>query len=528
MAAGAGANPALVNDLDLEVTELATGNVYKGNVFNNGFSYADPSDPNDTFDRLNNVECVYILNPVGIYEVRVIAADLMASARLDVTTPWQDFALVIDNADVPAANPVSVVPVLDRSSSMVSSGYADATRIASKQFIDSMSINDELAAVSFGDDGQVEYPAGPSPNLQTITGDPIKNAAGTAVDNITFDGCTYMGDGIVKARDLLSGASGTPAIILFSDGKDNKGCAQSDGSRPSALAAAAMLPGSTPLYTCAMDPASDQMLLQQMADSIGGRYYFMPTVDDLFEVYNYIRGQVTGTGIIVNESALASQSRVSAFVDASTEEVTFSVTWVDESLRYMPREPRRDRDISIRLRDPSGKLLSQNSAYVQRIEGKGYVLFKIQEPRAGRWYIEVETKRTQHTRYTVGGFVKSDIRIALPQLKQRIALNTSPKIPTQVFDRQRLITGVSTRIQIFSPRFTTPNLIDRYRQQLDQIQIDPKLSNDIDPTLLKLNVLRDQLRASNGIDIFAPQVRTVQAREIGTNELGQQGLGTCV
>ena len=527
-AAGAGANPALVNDLDLEVTELTTGTIYKGNVFNNGFSYADASDPNDTFDPLNNVECVYILNPVGTYEVRVIAANLMASARPDIVTPWQDFALVIDNADIPAADPVSVVPVLDRSGSMVSSGYVDTTQTASKQFIDSMSINDELAVVSFGDDGQVEYPAGPSPSLQSITGDPIKNLAGRAVDRITFNGCTYMGDGIIKARDLLTSATGTPAIVLFSDGKDNKGCAQSDPTRLSALDAAATLPADMALYTCAMGPASDQSLLQQLAELAGGRYYFMPTIDDLYEIYNYIRGQVTSTGIIVNESAEASSSRVSAFVDALTEEVTFSITWGDESLRYVPRDPRRNRDIGIRLRDPSGKLLSHNSAYVQRIVGKGYVLFKIQEPRSGRWYIEVETTRRQHTRYTVGGFVKSGITTVLPRLKQQIAIGMPLKISTQVFDRQRLVTGFRTKAQLRSPQFTISTLANRYRKQLQQIQLPAKLGDNLDPTILKLTILRDKLRASDGIDIFAPITTTIQSRELGMKELGQQGLSQLI
>jgi hypothetical protein len=44
-----------VNDLDLEVTELATGTVFKGNVFNNGFSVAGGA-----FDNRNTVECVFV------------------------------------------------------------------------------------------------------------------------------------------------------------------------------------------------------------------------------------------------------------------------------------------------------------------------------------------------------------------------------------------------------------------------------------------------------------------------------------
>jgi hypothetical protein len=88
------ANPVLRNDLDLEVTELATRNIFKGNVFDNGFSVAGGQ-----FDHLNNVECVYLRNPAGAYEVRVIAAALRANALPPFdNNGLQDFALVIDNA----------------------------------------------------------------------------------------------------------------------------------------------------------------------------------------------------------------------------------------------------------------------------------------------------------------------------------------------------------------------------------------------------------------------------------------------
>jgi len=90
------AGAALVNDLDLEVTEVATGRVFKGNVFANGFSTTGGS-----FDNLNNVECVYVSKAEGEYEVSVIAAHLRADARPPYATQpvWQDYALVIDNAE---------------------------------------------------------------------------------------------------------------------------------------------------------------------------------------------------------------------------------------------------------------------------------------------------------------------------------------------------------------------------------------------------------------------------------------------
>jgi subtilisin family serine protease len=87
-------DPALVNDLDLEVEELSTGIIFKGNWFANGFSIGGGD-----FNHLDNVECVYVQFPSGNYEVRVIAASLKGNALPPFdSTPWQDFALVIENA----------------------------------------------------------------------------------------------------------------------------------------------------------------------------------------------------------------------------------------------------------------------------------------------------------------------------------------------------------------------------------------------------------------------------------------------
>lgn len=91
----ANASPALMNDLDLEVVAVGPDDrTFKGNVFTGGFSATG-----GTFDTVNNVECVYIRDPRGPYEIHVIASSLRANARPPFdNTGWQDFALVIDNA----------------------------------------------------------------------------------------------------------------------------------------------------------------------------------------------------------------------------------------------------------------------------------------------------------------------------------------------------------------------------------------------------------------------------------------------
>jgi hypothetical protein len=81
--AAVGANPTIVNDLDLEV-QAPGGAVYKGNVYSSGWSCTG-----GTYDRINTVECVHIAAPTtGIYTVRVIGHDVPAGSA-------QPYALVL-------------------------------------------------------------------------------------------------------------------------------------------------------------------------------------------------------------------------------------------------------------------------------------------------------------------------------------------------------------------------------------------------------------------------------------------------
>lgn len=496
-AAGAvGASPALVNDLDLEVQQVG-GALVRGNVFAGGWSATG-----GTADALNNAEVVAIQNPAGVYEIAVVAANIPASARPDVASPWQDFALVIDNAEVPATDPVSVVTVLDRSGSMQVYGYVDITRQTSRQFIDLLSVDDSVGVVSFGDTGVEEFPGTGTPSL--ITGQATRDAATAAVDGISFGGCTYMGDGIARGGAMLSGAGTRRALVLLSDGYDNKGCDESNPAKPSALQAAAALPADLPIYSCAMGPASDQALLGQLAADTGGRYYFMPTIDDLFEIYNYIRGQVTGDGVIVNESSMASRSQVSGWVDGCAESVLFTVAWHEPALRYVAREARKPEEIAVRLRTPGGRWLSFSSAEFVRTVGSGYVSFALQQPQAGRWTVEVSTNRREHTPYTVGGFVRSPLRLDV-EAPTLVGLGEPIGVRAVVRDKRGPMPGAKVRAGVTVPA-SYDDLLDRYAKRLREVTLPDLLDGKPDHrrrSLMKLALLRDQVRAATGQDILA-------------------------
>jgi subtilisin-like proprotein convertase family protein len=93
----AGANPALVNNLDLRVTGQ-NGATYRGNAFTNGWSASDGSA-----DTRNNLENVYIQNPSGRFVVTIQATNLAGDGvPYNGDTTDQDFALVCTNCiDIP-------------------------------------------------------------------------------------------------------------------------------------------------------------------------------------------------------------------------------------------------------------------------------------------------------------------------------------------------------------------------------------------------------------------------------------------
>ena len=487
----AGSNPALVNDLDLEVTEVTTLNVFRGNVFANGFSTTGGA-----FDSVSNLECVYVQNPSGVYDVSVIASVLRGNALppFGTATTWQDFALVIDNAEIESDTPIDVALSIDRSGSMVSSGYVDVTRTAAKGFVDLLQIDDGVGITSFATSASDDFPSTSPASIRQITAAPDRDSAKDAVDGLTFGGSTAMGQGLQMAADQLASSTNSKHVVLMSDGYDN-------GS-PDARTVAGGLPADVDVHTLAMGTLSDEVLLEDIADATGGRYLFMPTIADLYLLVNVLREEITGDGLVANVRHTASESRVAAHVEEEANEATFLVSFDDSRVRYTDGAP-EGRAAAVRLRAPNGVLMHPNEPTVRRVEGPGYVAFRVPEPIAGQWYVEVTTDRRAHTEYTVGVFVKSPIRIdvLLPQKPLRggpfdIGVRlTDPRGPVRelsgrmcvsfplssvqrrLVDLRSVVRGLrvssKTRSDLIPERFRVPTAVDRFlRRERDEALIE--------------------------------------------------------
>jgi subtilisin-like proprotein convertase family protein len=136
-------NPAaslkLVNNLDLVVTNLDSGEVFFGNDFPAGSSLNQPWDTNTTpnLDVVGNVENIYLLPaPATNYSVTVIARDVNVNAVTDRTNNVvQDYALVIASGDGQVAGALTVAdaPVVSVTSSSVTfatNGFASGQGIS--------------------------------------------------------------------------------------------------------------------------------------------------------------------------------------------------------------------------------------------------------------------------------------------------------------------------------------------------------------------------------------------------------------
>lgn len=101
MPAAPGANPALINDLNLKV--ISNGSIYWGNCFDGNVSYAGGNP-----DTLNNLERVRLINPGNSVTVIVEGADIRGDGVPGNGIPAdQDFALAV-NGGILSTDPPTI------------------------------------------------------------------------------------------------------------------------------------------------------------------------------------------------------------------------------------------------------------------------------------------------------------------------------------------------------------------------------------------------------------------------------------
>jgi subtilisin-like proprotein convertase family protein len=222
-------DPALVNNLDLEVT--INGITYKGNVFSGGMSASG-----GVFDNRNNLENVYL--PAGFpagtpFSIKITAAAINGDGILgNADTTDQHFALIATNA---VATPAPVVAgsgaTITSESCAPGNGVVDPgeTVTIDVTLANIGTANTANLVATLAGTGGVTSPSGPQTyGAMTAGGGGVTRsftftASGDCGDFVTAslqlqDGATSLGSADFQFR---MGALGTPATASYGSGAVN-------------------------------------------------------------------------------------------------------------------------------------------------------------------------------------------------------------------------------------------------------------------------------------------------------------------
>ena len=176
--------------------------------------------------------------------------------------------------------PVTAVLAIDRSGSMLDGGKLDAAKNAAQTFVELMRPEDQTGVVVFNT--QVDV-------IQPLTTD--KNTLQTAIQSIQAFNDTAVYDGLAASIGMLQGTGGRKAIILLSDGLDNRSHETMDGLLENIQQA------EISIYTIGLgDPSAglgstagiDETALQTIASESRGEYAYAPEPDHLSGLYQQI------------------------------------------------------------------------------------------------------------------------------------------------------------------------------------------------------------------------------------------------
>ncbi len=396
--AAVGSGRTLVNDLDLEVQETGgRKRLYKGNALKDGFSRSGAD-----YDSSNNTECVYLCEPQGIYQIRVIASALRSSARppFDCRERWQDFALVIDNGERVTDSPVHVVPVIEQCREEENS--INEITLVCKQLLVSLRNGDGVGLIGVAGD---YCPAERAKAYRTVSGKAThkQTSARMLLKQNRYE-CISRCAGITAASDLLMNLPGKRAILLFSGQRNNSCPFCADTSVP--------IDKTAKIYTCAIGMQAEHRLLAELAAGSGGEFYYVPKTALLPLICNYIRAEFIGENVVLNKTVktVKGYSETLALVDEGVREITFVFSWPEVPKKHT-YDPRQENELSVRLREPDGCVVHPNSSLHYRDEGPGHIIYKKYRPKAGLWRLVLCTAHDKEMNYTVCAFVQSSLHL---------------------------------------------------------------------------------------------------------------------
>lgn len=409
---------------------------------------------------------------------------------------------------------VSVVPIIDTSGSMTYSGYVAQTIIDTKAFLRMLKVGDRVAVVAYDSNARNVYTdnGGLATVDQSLT---VTANAATAVAGLSFNGnSTAIGLGLQQSRSFLDPAGTPRACVLLTDGYQNAGPPPLD-----------VLPN-YPVMTCAMGPQSDQILLQQIAERTGGNYFYAPRAADMMRVYNTIRSKTTLAALLANQLIDIPQNDyqlIPAVVSQSPGGAQISAVWSNPEVSYTRGSPSGNQ-LSVTLVDPSGSTSPINPTII----GDGFVIYNVDNPVAGQWYIQLEFAGNGQLINCTGGALQypsialsgvADLQLSVELASLHTAGQPLP-LKVHLETGGEVLSNVRAHAIVQRPTISLPDALIKYADQLGSVQPYPlDVARGMSEPLARLAALRQRLLPEQ--DILAHQQNVVHLKA-SANHLSSQ------
>jgi VWFA-related protein len=227
----------------------------------------------------------------------------------------------IDVSTVEMADNIALALVIDRSGSMGSADMRNAKN-AANTIVDNLSAEDRCAVISFASSVRVD---------QVFTGD--KNVLKRAINALSSGGWTALYDAIYTSVEMTSKEAGIPAVIAFTDGKDEGNVSKHSLDQVIRIAQSK----GVPVYCIGLGGV-DHEVLQTIADETGGTYHYTPDSAQLEQIYQEIAASIQDLYLLTyrthntNFDGTKRTIEVTATVNQQTASDTITYT-VSEPLR---------------------------------------------------------------------------------------------------------------------------------------------------------------------------------------------------
>jgi VWFA-related protein len=193
--------------------------------------------------------------------------------------------------------PIAICLAIDVSGSMVGQPLQDA-KSAAKTFVDSLGSQDQACVIAFSDQVNLDTGAFNPAKEANLTSD--KNLLKNLIDTLQADTKpgTPLYDAALKSIKIVAmQPPGTRAVILFTDGKDEKLDQATNQAGPGSISTAerpiaAAKEAHIPVFTIGLGKEIDSRYLQRIAEETGGRYQETPASDKLTETFQNIGVQL--------------------------------------------------------------------------------------------------------------------------------------------------------------------------------------------------------------------------------------------